>query len=441
MGAHWPHLSYSIAKRLNNPFEATTILTQGVKALKVETNKNPPPKEYDLREGHGFGIRVRKTGAITFFYMYHFEGKRKFQNLGIYGPPPDVSLSDARQKHAAAFSQVKAGLDPMTAPPVPDTVPQAERTVAQIAEEFLEKWSKVYYSPRWHYNCRLAIERDVLPELGEKEISTIRRRDIIALLERVVARAPGQARNVLKATQKLFWYAQDREYIGATPCNNMLDSLPALRVAEGRKRTMTDKEIITLWQRIDEGSGIDSVKRALKFILVTAQRPEEVVGMHRQEISQEADDIWWTIPPARIKTESSKLLRRSPQPHRVYLTPLAVSLIGDSTGCIFPSDAGDGPIRRNSLSQRVKRGITIIGDNEAVKAEYYGLPEWGPHDLRRTARTGMAALDIPSDWAEEVINHKKEKIKSIYDLHKYDKQKKEALTKWANHLESLLDKQ
>ena len=72
-----------------------------LKALKVETAKNPPLKEYDLREAHGFGIRVRKTGVITFFYLYHFEGKRKFLNLGIYGLPPDVSLSDARQKHAA----------------------------------------------------------------------------------------------------------------------------------------------------------------------------------------------------------------------------------------------------------------------------------------------------------------------------------------------------
>ena len=84
-----------------------------LKALKVEINKTPPPKEYDLREGHGFGIRVRKTGVITFFYIYHFDGSRKFLNLGVYGLPPDVSLSEARQKHAAAFSVVRSGIDPL----------------------------------------------------------------------------------------------------------------------------------------------------------------------------------------------------------------------------------------------------------------------------------------------------------------------------------------
>ena len=88
-----------------------------LKALKVEVNKKRPLKEYDLREGHGFGIRVRKTGIITFFYMYHLADKRRFLNLGIYGPPPDTSLANARLKYAEAFALVKAGIDPQALPP------------------------------------------------------------------------------------------------------------------------------------------------------------------------------------------------------------------------------------------------------------------------------------------------------------------------------------
>jgi hypothetical protein len=33
-----------------------------------------------------------------------------------------------------------------------------------------------------------------------------------------------------------------------------------------------------------------------------------------------------------IKTENSKTLRRSPEDHRIYLSPLALSLIGDEKG-------------------------------------------------------------------------------------------------------------
>lgn len=404
-----------------------------LKSLKVEVNKTPPLKEYDLRERHGFGIRVRKTGVITFFYMYHFEGKRKFLNLGIYGPPPDASLSDARQKHAAAFAQVKAGIDPMAPPPPPPTKPE-EKTVADVTSEFLKKWSQVNYSDRWHYNVEKALKNDVLPHIGDRVITTIRRREIISLLETVVARAPGQARNVYKAVAKMFWYAQDREYIDTTPCIGLLDSIPALRVAEGEKRALDDREIRKAWKRIDRGPGDDSVKRALKLILATAQRPDEVAGMHCDEIKGH----WWTIPWQRIKTENSKTKKGRRQDHRVYLSPLALSLIGDRKGFICASADEESPIRRNSLSQRVERGITIERRGKKIQFKYYSLPEWSPNDLRRTARTGMARIEVNDKWIEEVLNHKKDKIRSIYDQHTYDEQKRKALTLWGKHLESII---
>jgi len=97
-------------------------------------------------------------------------------------------------------------------------------------------------------------------------------------------------------------------------------------------------------------------------------------------------------------------------------------------GFIFPAVDGESPIRRNSLSQRIARGLTLVRRNgRKIEFKYYGLPEWTPHDLRRSARTGMARIDIPYNWAEEVMNHKKEKIRAIYDQHKYDEQKKKAL--------------
>jgi integrase len=286
----------------------------------------------------------------------------------------------------------------------------------------------------------MSINNDVLPIIGDKQITDIQRRDLIPLFETVAARAPGQARNVYKATTKLFWYAKKNlEIIDASPCIEMLDSVPALRDSVNRERILSDKEIQKLWKRVDKWAGSDSVKRALKTILITAQRPEEVTGMHRREISQEDDGIWWTIPWERIKTENSKLLKRKIRcDHRVYLSPLALSLIGDSTGYIFPSPNGEGPIMIDSLSQRVWRGGVIDRPNRTIRFQYYGLRKWRPHDLRRTARTGMTKIGIVERPAEEVINHKKEKIVSTYDLHKYDREKKEALTKWAEYLEALL---
>lgn len=417
-------------------------------ALRKEVKKVPPIKETDQREVNGspgFGIRVRKTGVITFFYMYHFGGKRRLLNLGSYNDEGKlVTLAEARQKYSEAYTTVnKEKRDPM-AVNVED--PEADKTVAVVADEFLKKWSVINYSSRWHNNVKGVLNLYVLPVIGNRSISTVRRRDLITLLEPMVATIPGQARNVYKAISKLFWYAQDREYIDTTPCTKMLDSIPQLNVPPGRKRVLDDNEIRKVWQRIERGPGDDSVKRALKFILVTGQRPEEVSGMHRSEIKGH----WWTIPWKRIKTENKKTLKREPEDHRVYLTPLALSLIGNENGFIFPSierdpikreseDLKPAPVRRNSLSQRVVRGFSIERrKGQTIWFKYYGRPDWTPHDLRRSARTGMGRIEIPPNWAEEVLNHKKDKIRATYDQHGYDKQKQQALTKWSDHLEKIL---
>jgi integrase len=70
--------------------------------------------------------------------------------------------------------------------------------------------------------------------------------------------------------------------------------------------------------------------------------------------------------------------------------------------------------------------------------KYFGLPRWTPHDLRRTARTGFSALDVPERHAEAVLNHKPPGIKSVYDLHMYDKQKEAALVLWSEYLLQLV---
>lgn len=417
-------------------------------ALRKEVEKTPPVKEFDQREvqgSEGFGIRVRKTGIITFFYMYHFDGKRRMMILGSYNDERNkVTLSEARQKYNDAYAKVHTDkVDPM-APPVENT--EVGLTVTNVADEFLEKYSAVNYSPRWHKTVEGVLQQYVLPDLGARPLSSIRRKDLVCILSDLLPVKPGQARNTYKALSKMFGYAENMEYIDSTPCNKMLELLPGLKVPEGDGRYLNDDEIAKIWRRIDRGPGEDSTKRALKFILVTGQRPEEVTGMHRREI----DGRWWTIPWIRIKTENKKTLRRKPQDHRVYLSDLALSLIGDNKGYIFPSfefvegvkgleKKERGPIVRNSLSQRVVRGFSVVRrKGQVIWFNYYGRPEWTPHDLRRSAKTGMSRINIPKDWSKKVLNHKDEKVDGIYDLHDFDPQKESALIRWAEHLESII---
>ena len=81
---------------------------------------------------------------------------------------------------------------------------------------------------------------------------------------------------------------------------------------------------------------------------------------------------------------------------------------------------------RHSLSRAVARNL-----------ERFGTAAWTPHDLRRTMRTGLAALGIPHEIAERVVGHAQDRITATYNQHSYDCEKRAALDAWARRLSAI----
>ena len=57
------------------------------------------------------------------------------------------------------------------------------------------------------------------------------------------------------------------------------------------------------------------------------------------------------------------------------------------------------------------------------------IAPWRFHDLRRTMRTGLGALPVPSNICELVIAHARPGLHKVYDLHSYRDEKR--LEHWA----------
>ena len=368
----------------------------------------PEEKKKLIREGRGFALQVMPSGVKTFLYIYTFQGKRKNLYLGKY---PFITLAEARVKYNEAYNKVQAGEDPAEAQKARPEAAEPDPTSFGHFANLYMKWSAANHALAWYKTVKLSLKNDVLPSWQDTPIAEIRRRDAIALLERVAARAPGQARNVHRVARAVFEYAIEREYLEANPMLKLSRIVPSLKPV-AKKRVLSDSEIRHVWHALDEGTGDERTKAAIKLVLVTAQRPGEVASMHRSQI----EGNWWTL----VDTKNKEV-------HRAYLTPTALKLIGDGEGFIFPSfkPGGSGeprPIVRQTLSQHV-----------AVR-KYFELPVWTPHDLRRTARTDMARLGIPEEQAEAILNHKKQGIVKVYNLHQYDNEKKAAMLLWEAEL-------
>ena len=90
-------------------------------------------------------------------------------------------------------------------------------------------------------------------------------------------------------------------------------------------------------------------------------------------------------------------------------------------------------MHESSLAQAVSRQSKALGSKKHPEFNV-----WRPHDLRRTCRTGLSVCGINTEISELVIGHAKAGMVSVYDLHKFEDKKSEALILWEKRLLEIL---
>jgi len=426
-------------------------------------------KTYDClaEKEPGFGIRIHPGGTMAFFYLYKMDGHKRFLNLGHY---PTTTLKVARELYKSARANVQAlrrgskdGIDPVAeikrnqAQRIKEDVEFTQAlTVAKLIEEYIEKHA-MPNKRSWLLDKGI-LGRDALPAWGKRKAHDITKRDVVVLLGNIINRgSPGSANNNFKIIRKMFNWAVEQDILKISPCVGV--KMPAS--SDPKERTLDVAEIKTFWSSIDKCSISNEIKRALKLILVTAQRPGEVIGMHSKEIVGN----WWTIPAERSKNKRA---------HRVFLTQTAHELIGplktldEKTNTMKPKNYifrsphldKEQPIAVNALAHAVRRNIN--GDQDArdkvakrkgmdykrgaynskgpasIEPHRLGIDRFTPHDLRRTATSLMASCKIIKEYRERVLNHTLEKLDGTYNLYDYDDEKQLALRKLERKLKSII---
>jgi integrase len=61
------------------------------------------------------------------------------------------------------------------------------------------------------------------------------------------------------------------------------------------------------------------------------------------------------------------------------------------------------------------------------------------HDIRRTFRTALSSLGIAPHIAELCLAHRQPGLARTYDLHRFDREKRDALNRWTAHLLAIVE--
>lgn len=144
-----------------------------------------------------------------------------------------------------------------------------------------------------------------------------------------------------------------------------------------------------------------------------------------REIALEADGVlWWTIPKAKTKNA-----RHSDA------TDMRVPLFGRARkvverriaeygrGYLFPSDAR-GHIPQKVVSEAVYFYQPYCNVHPHKTRPRWPVSHWAPHDLRRTARTMLAAMGCPWEVAEAIVGHMLPGVTGTYNRHSYDAERR-----------------
>jgi integrase len=414
----------------------------------VISTKPPKVGRLEFWDTHlpGFGLRITDKGARSYFVMYRVDRPegRLLRRLKI-GDAKVIDLAQARKNAREKLGLVASGIDPAEQRPVPSAAPDTFRTVA---ESYLRQYVAKNTRASTFKETKRILDVDVIPAWGDKPIAGIAKRDVEALLDTIADRgAEVQANRTLARLRTLFNWAVEKDHLTDSPVVRMRP-----RVKEHpRDRALSDDEIRWFWQACEEiGWPFGPL---FQLLLLTAQRRDEVGTIEWPEIG-DIEKRLWSIGRQKAKNDRA---------HDVHLSELAVEIISalpkmDGTSLVFTTNSttpvsGFSRAKENldaAMRRARRRSLGLPEDDEAYlkalalrrgKEPPEEIAEWILHDLRRTAATGMARLNIPPHVVDKVLNHVSGTIRgvaAVYNRFGYVEERKAALEAWGRYVAGLV---
>jgi integrase len=388
----------------------------------VETLKPPATGRVEYWDSHlpGFGLRVAGSGRKTWVALALIP-----------------SVAEARDRARESMHKARAGKNPVAerrerelaakikAEALPDTF-------RAVAARYLERYAKKNTKPTTWRELQRQLEVDVFPKWGDRPIASITRQDVTVLLEAIADRgSPVQANRTLARLKTLFKWVLDEELIPVDPSARVRKVVKE----SARDRTLTDDEISMFWRGCDKlGWPFGPM---YKLLLLTAQRRDEIGSLEWTEI--DFDQRLWTIPRGKAKNDRA---------HEVHLSEFAIEILDSLPkigGRYVLTTRGARPVSGFSKSkERLDRHMLDLFRADLAEAgqdpDRATIDDWILHDLRRTAATGMARLNVAPHTVDRILNHVSGSIRgvaAIYNRHAYLDERRAALEAWSRHVESI----
>lgn len=376
-----------------------------------------------LNDGGGLYFRKQTREGAAWTFRYRFGGREHWLTLGNF---PDMPLAQAREEARQARVLLDKQQDPLA---VRRATRDEQRHRGSFAE-LCESWFRTEVEGRGlkHPGVpRRYLDKYLLPSLGRFPASDLTSADIAGVLEDLRTRAPTAANDLLRFARRIFTFGLRRRLVPNNPAADLTQRLDAAGTERPRSRALSPDELATLFEAIRSTPSFGRENLlAIKLLLALCVRKGELLGARWQEFDLEgATDSGplWRLPAARTKTNDGRSIPLVPA---VVEWLQALRTVSAGSEFVFPK-------RRRDPRPRVPHiGIDTL--NAALQRVEHHLKPFTLHDLRRTARTHLAALGIRGEVAERCLGHSLRGVEGTYDRHDYFVERRAALAQWTTLL-------
>lgn len=352
------------------------------------------------------GRPLRGTQRRITLGTYPILGVKKAREAAIEVLEKSVSGTDARKTRDSALVVRLTGTMEAV----------ARRFIEQDAKPNIESWKKI----------ERALEMHVLPEWGGRPIADIRRRDVHALLDVIIAKGrSGTAQDVRKHLSRLFNWAIDREIIAESPLAGLKRKDLQYRADAGR--ALNDDELRAVWRAA--GRMGYPFGPYFQLLILTGQRRNDWADAHLSEVCQKRKVL--EVPKVRYKGRRDHVVPLAPVAWDIFA---AMPKWAGADPYLFSTQAGEVAISGFSKAKTQLDALateelrTATGDAAAT------IPDYRIHDFRVTCESRLADLGFNQDVRDAVLGHAKVGLQRTYNQHDYADEKRGALERYAEHV-------
>ncbi len=380
--------------------------------------------EKPSRHGDGDGLYFRTLGLGRAYWVYRYRAGGKEREMSL-GPYPELSLIEARAKHAAARKAVVVDkADPLAEKRAAKaaSAAKAQPTFGEAAGAYLRAHEAGWKNPKHRAQWMMTLTK-YCEAIRDTPVDQVNAKAILRVLEPLWNKTPETASRLRARIEAVLASAQVAGHIDPDRPNparwkGWLDQMlpkPKKLGARGHHAAMPYAELPAFIARLEEAPG--AAPQALAFTVLTAARSGEVLNATWDEI--DLATATWTVPAERMKMRKE---------HAVPLSDAAVDILRQ-----LASEEARGRSPYVFPGARPRRPLSVMAMTMAMRR--LGAGGFTVHGFRSAARSWMADNGIEFEVAEACLAHAVgNAVVAAYQRSSMLERRRPLMQSWADYL-------